>query len=72
MKPNAGRAPLAFYARPKCGTLCRARALTFLVGVGVLHFQTLGIPVALTAVAFIVGLLLLPFGVETKGKPLPA
>jgi hypothetical protein len=36
------------------------------------HFQTLGIPVALTAGAFIVGLMLLPFGVETKGKPLPA
>ena len=36
------------------------------------EFQSLGIPVALTAAAFVVGLLLLPFGVETKGKPLPA
>jgi hypothetical protein len=42
------------------------------VGFGVRHFQTLGIPVALTSIAFVVGLLLLPFGEETKGKPLPA
>jgi nitrate/nitrite transporter NarK len=46
--------------------------VTFLVGLGVAHFQSLGIPVALTSVAFVVGLVLLPFGVETRGKPLPA
>jgi len=46
--------------------------ITFLVGAGVAHFQTIGIPVALTSLAFLVGLLLLPFGEETKGKPLPA
>ena len=46
--------------------------ITFLVGAGVRHFQTIGIPVALTAVAFAIGLLLVPFGEETKGKPLPA
>jgi len=46
--------------------------LTFLVGAGIRHFQTLGIPVALTAVVFVVALLLLPFGAETKGKTLPA
>jgi MFS family permease len=46
--------------------------VTFLVGAGVQHFQTIGIPVAWTSVAFLVGLLLLPFGDETKGKPLPA
>ncbi len=45
--------------------------VTFLVGAGVSHFQTIGIPVALTSVAFLVGLLLLPFGEETKGKALP-
>jgi MFS family permease len=44
---------------------------TFLVGAGVAHFRTIGIPVALTAIAFLIGLLLLPFGMETKGKPLP-
>lgn len=46
--------------------------ITFLVGAGVSHFQTIGTPVALTSVAFVVGLLLLPFGEETKGQPLPA
>ena len=46
--------------------------LTFLVGAGIRHFQTLGTPVALTALAFVVGMLLLPFGVETKGRSLPA
>ena len=45
--------------------------ITYLVGAGIRHFQTLGTPVALTAMAFVVGILLLPFGVETKGKPLP-
>lgn len=45
--------------------------ITFLVGAGVSHFQTIGTPVALTSVAFLVGMLLLPFGVETQGKPLP-
>jgi MFS family permease len=44
---------------------------TFLVGAGVAHFRTIGIPVSLTAIAFLVGLVLLPFGIETKGKPLP-
>ncbi len=48
-----------------------AAAITFLVGAGVRHYQTLGIPVAMTSVAFLIGILLLPLGVETKGKPLP-
>jgi MFS family permease len=46
--------------------------ITFLVGAGVAHFHSIGTPVALTAIAFAVGLLLLPFGEETRGKPLPA
>jgi MFS family permease len=49
-----------------------AAGFTFLVGSGIRHFQTIGTPVALTALAFVVGILLLPFGEETKGKPLPA
>lgn len=44
---------------------------TFLVGAGVAHFHTIGVPVSLTAVAFLVGLFIIPFGVETKGQPLP-
>jgi len=45
--------------------------ITFLVGAGVAYFHTIGTPVALTSIAFIVGMLLLPFGEETTGKPLP-
>ena len=48
-----------------------AAGISFLVGSGVRHFQTLGIPVALTSIAFVIGILLLPWGVETKGQPLP-
>jgi MFS family permease len=76
----------SFWLPEQYGTECRASAFafttnigrfaaaafTFLVGAGVRHFQTLGTPVALTAFAFVVGLLLLPFGEETKGQPLPA
>ncbi len=46
--------------------------IAFLVGAGVRHFGTLGIPVALTSLAFAVGLLLVPFGEETRGQTLPA
>jgi MFS family permease len=46
--------------------------ITFLVGAGVAHFHTIGIPIAITSTAFIVGLALLPLGVETKGSGLPA
>ena len=45
--------------------------ITFLVGAGVAYFHTIGTPVALTSIAFAVGLLLVPFGEETVGKPLP-
>lgn len=45
---------------------------TFLVGAGVAHYHSIGTPVALTSLAFVVGLLLLPFGYETKGQTLPA
>ena len=46
--------------------------ITFLVGAGIQHYGSLGIPVALTSLAFVVGLLLIPFGVETRGQVLPA
>ena len=45
--------------------------ITFLVGAGVARFHTIGTPVALTSIAFLIGLLLLPFGEETRGKVLP-
>ncbi|HVA94937.1 MAG TPA: MFS transporter [Candidatus Dormibacteraeota bacterium] len=76
----------SFWLPEQYGTDCRASAFafitnvgrfaaagfTFLVGAGVRHFQTFGIPLAMTALAFVVGLALVPFGEETKGKHLPA
>ncbi len=47
-------------------------AITFLVGSGVQRYGSLGVPVAVTALAFAVGLLLIPFGAETRGQILPA
>jgi MFS family permease len=46
--------------------------LTFLVGMGIRYFGSLGTPVALTSLVFVVALLLLPLGAETKGKALPS
>jgi MFS family permease len=45
--------------------------ITFLVGAGVARYGSIGYPVALTALAFIPGILLLPFGFETRGRNLP-
>ena len=83
---GANFAVYSFWLPEQYGTECRASAFafitnvgrfaaagfTFLVGAGIRHFQTMGTPVALTALAFIVGIALLPFGEETKGKSLPA
>ena len=83
---GANFAVYSFWLPEQYGTECRASAFafitnigrfaaagfTFLVGAGIRHFQTMGTPVALTALAFIVGIALLPFGEETKGKCLPA
>jgi MFS family permease len=46
--------------------------ITFLVGSGVRHFGSLGIPVAMTALAFALGLLLIPLAAETRNQSLPA
>jgi len=46
--------------------------ITFLVGAGIRHFGSLGTPVAMTSIAFALGLLLIPFGAETRGQRLPA
>jgi len=45
--------------------------ITFLVGSGVRHYGSLGIPVAMTSIAFALGLLLIPFAAETRGQTLP-
>jgi MFS family permease len=46
-------------------------AMVFLVGGAIRSYGSLGVPVAVTAAAFLIGLLILPFAVETRGKPLP-
>jgi MFS family permease len=45
--------------------------VNFLIAHFVLRMGTLGIPVALTAVAFAVGILIIPLAVETTGRALP-
>jgi MFS family permease len=49
-----------------------AAGITFLVGAGVASMHTIGTPVAITSIAFLIGLLLLPLAEETRGKELPA
>jgi len=67
------------------GTAVRATAFAFttsfgrLIGAGVnfmlasmIHsYGSLGIPVGTTAIAFVVGLLIIPFAIETRGQRLP-
>ncbi|HEV2199920.1 MAG TPA: MFS transporter [Bryobacteraceae bacterium] len=53
------------------GTRFLGAGISFLVGAAVSYFGTIGTPVALTSIAFALGILLLPLGFETKGKPLP-
>jgi len=48
-----------------------AAGVTFLVGAGVAHMHTIGTPVALTSIAFLLGLAILPLAHETRGKELP-
>lgn len=45
--------------------------VNFILGALVHNMGTLGKPVAFTAIAFGIGLLLIPFGLETRGKTLP-
>jgi len=49
-----------------------AAGITFLVGAGVSRWHTIGGPVAMTSVAFLAGLALLPWAEETAGKELPS
>ena len=45
--------------------------VNFILGAAVLHMGTVGTPVAFTATAFALGLLIIPFGRETRGEALP-
>jgi MFS family permease len=46
--------------------------MTFLVAWGIRSYGSLGVPLAIVAMAFVFGLMLLPFTKETKGHVLPA
>lgn len=48
-----------------------AAGVNFGIGALVSQMGTLGKPVAMTAIAFGIGLLVIPFAVETRGNPLP-
>ncbi|CAL8473674.1 MFS transporter [Caballeronia sp. S22] len=45
--------------------------VNFGIGAMVLHMKTLGVPIAITAVAFLIGLAVIPLAPETKGQELP-
>ncbi len=47
-------------------------AVNFILAAAVSHMGTLGTPVAWTAVAFVAGLLVIPFALETRGDVLPS
>jgi MFS family permease len=47
-------------------------AMIFILGSGIASYGSLGVPVAWTATAFLIGLLILPFAVETRGQELPS
>jgi len=46
-------------------------AMVFLVGAAIQRYGSLGVPVAATAAVFVLGVGLLPFAEETRGRPLP-
>jgi MFS family permease len=46
-------------------------AMVFLVGTAIQRYGSLGIPVAVTAGAFVLGIALLPLAEETRGRALP-
>ena len=37
------------------------------MGIGISRFGSIGVPVALTSIAFVLGLLVIPFTLETMG-----
>jgi MFS family permease len=45
--------------------------VNFLLGTAIHDYGSMGIPVATTAIAFLLGLLIIPFAAETKGQLLP-
>jgi MFS family permease len=46
--------------------------MVFILGAGIASYGSLGVPVAVVALVFVLGLVLLPFARETRGQTLPA
>ena len=59
------------FALATCVGRFLAAGATFLIGAGVSYYGSIGVPVALTSVAFLIGLILVPFAAETSDVPLP-
>ena len=55
-------------------SICRFVAVVtvFAMGAGIARYGSIGVPVAALALAYLVGLLILPFAEETRGRRLPA
>jgi hypothetical protein len=53
------------------GARCCA-GVNFLLGWAIQQHGSLGVPVAYTALAFILGLAIVPFAMQTRGERLPA
>ena len=45
--------------------------VNFLLASMIHSYGSIGVPVATTAIAFVLGLLVIPFAMETRGMPLP-
>lgn len=60
----------AFAFATSSGRLIGA-GVNFLLGSMIQHFGSIGLPIAITALAFVIGLFVIPFAEETKGLPLP-
>jgi hypothetical protein len=46
--------------------------MVFILGAGIARYGSLGVPVAVVALVFVLGLVLVPFARETRGQTLPA
>ncbi|MGA2539867.1 MAG: MFS transporter [Terracidiphilus sp.] len=50
---------------------CIGAGINFLLATAIRSYGSLGVPIATTALVFVVGLFIIPFAMETKGMPLP-
>jgi MFS family permease len=50
---------------------CIGAGVNFLLGTAIRSYGSMGVPIATTALAFLLGLFIIPFAMETKGMTLP-